>query len=155
MTGPSDIKIISELISNTNSLENDACDDNDDNNDNSDISSAIEILKNQHASISRHYKINKRINLHVWEKFIALAICRYLELIDNGESKMVASKKVAHIIYNCDPSRNSYKTTCIRTWAVEFIKTKQLPKFKTGKHLKCQTIITDEHFQEKCKFLRA
>eukprot|EP00603_Paraphysomonas_imperforata_P010625 CAMPEP_0114466844 /NCGR_PEP_ID=MMETSP0104-20121206/9295_1 /TAXON_ID=37642 ORGANISM="Paraphysomonas imperforata, Strain PA2" /NCGR_SAMPLE_ID=MMETSP0104 /ASSEMBLY_ACC=CAM_ASM_000202 /LENGTH=484 /DNA_ID=CAMNT_0001640249 /DNA_START=299 /DNA_END=1753 /DNA_ORIENTATION=- len=85
-----------------------------------------------------------------------LAVCRYLDLIVNGDSagqrynKMGASTFVAHLLYGKRES-SSYKSRCIRQWADEFCEHGELRTYQQGLYKKCKSIITDEDFQWRCK----
>jgi hypothetical protein len=45
----------------------------------------------------------------------------------------------------------SFKATCIRRWADGFIATGALPSYRQGKHIKTQSVFTDEPFQDRCR----
>lgn len=103
---------------------------------------AINFLNNSYAKITKDTASNNNIDKFLYT--VAISILRYLQLLVDGESKMKASQLVASIMYG-KKYINSYKATCLRKWADEFMSTRNLPVFNQGKHIKIATIINDNN----------
>ena len=67
------------------------------------------------------------------EYFQYLAIYKYFVNLNKDLGKMEASNNAAKEFYNKD-NKGSYKGTCIRKWAMYWLKNGALPKTMQGCH---------------------
>ena len=116
---------------------------------------AIEYLRNYDAKVTRNARDAKNEKLMDWEKIVARAIWKYLQLRLAGQGMMQASAATAFYLYpeagqRCE-TQECYKARCIRQWTKEYLQSGRLPEYRQGKHAKTQSIITDENVQVKLR----
>lgn len=116
------------------------------------VSEAIEYLSNHEARISKNKKVNNDIKLIKWDYLVAQSIVSYLIEVENGSTKMSAAAASALFHFKSQRIKTSYKATCIREWAKEFLKSGSLPVYSQGKHAKCLSVIADECFQSLARY---
>lgn len=117
------------------------------------------LLESENRYVSK--SVNKQNSLTEFERRRRLAVCRYLQLMIDGDStglvlgKMKASQAVAFMLFG-KKDEQSYKARCIRQWADEFCLNGELSTYKYGERTKTKSVITDEDFSWTCKeYLRS
>ena len=112
------------------------------------------LLESENRYVSK--SISKQNSLTEFDRRRRLAVCRYLQLVVDGDcdgkeySKMSASQHTAFMLFG-KKDLHSYKARCIRQWAEEFCLNKELSIYKYGERTKTKSIITDEDFSLTCK----
>ena len=114
------------------------------------IREGIEMLLTGEANLCRNISVNKKNKIDKWYYIQALAVLRYLQLVDKNCHKMAASENVASILFN-EPNKGSNKSRQIRAWADYYLSHQELMQYRQGQHSKTFTIITDESVQKTLK----
>jgi hypothetical protein len=99
---------------------------------------------NQQCIISKSAKDNKKIFTYNYLR--CLSICRFIQLLLDGEGKMNASNNIAQIVWN----KGDYIARCIRKWKTYFLRTGELLVYHQGRHTKLESLVDDEDFKEEC-----
>ena len=95
------------------------------------------------TNLDKLENILKNKKLPASEYFQYLAIYKYFVNLNKDLGKMEASNNAAKEVYNKD-NKGSYKGTCIRKWAMYWLKNGALPKTMQGCHQKTKSLIDDE-----------
>jgi hypothetical protein len=100
---------------------------------------------NQQCSVGKSLKDNS--DTFTYEYIRLLSIRRFIQQLLDGQGKMVASNQIAQIMWN----KGDYMARCIRKWSDHFVRTGELPVYYQGKHMKLESLLDDEDFNEGCQ----
>lgn len=90
------------------------------------VANAIKNLLASEANVTRNVQIEKKSNLMAYQRIQAIAIVRYLQMLQEGKSITESSADVAMTLYQKKVIW-SYKSRSIRGWAEEYMLTGSNP----------------------------
>ena len=94
------------------------------------LESAIEFLDYNEGEVRRNARENKNKAIDMWYHTCAIAIKSYLAFLQQGFGKMIASIRVAAVIYSKPDDRDSYKAQSIRAWGEHYLLYGEVSKYK-------------------------
>jgi len=99
----------------------------------------------QQCSIGKSVKASHEIFTYNYLRF--LSIRRFVQLLLEGQGKMDASSQIAKTIWD----KEDYMAKCIQRWGDHFIMKGELLVYRQGKHMKLESLVSDEDFAEDCQ----
>ena len=111
------------------------------------IKQAIEILK---EDLDRP----RSAEANIFATNRALAVHAYFCALLRKEPKIAASARIVHTIF---PSASQYYTArALRSWALYYLQTGELPFLAQGQHVKVSSLVFEEDVREQCRrFMRS